>query len=143
MRFSEAKNRKVISTAGAETVGRIKDLIVDPRTRQIAALALRKTPGDGDILPWNDMTAFGHDAITVQSPERIVKAEGDLAILSDKDHRVLGKRVLTDRGEEIGSVSDLEFDPESGALRALLIGKDEVSGERLHGIGSYAVIVRR
>lgn len=143
MRFSEARNRRVMSTAGAETVGRVKDLIVDPRSRTIAALALRKTEGDGDVLPWAEMKSFGQDAITVQSPERIVQAEGELAVLADKDHRVLGKRVLTDRGDEIGSVSDIEFDPESGAIRALLLGKDEIAGERLHAVGSYAVIVHR
>ncbi|HVX44890.1 MAG TPA: PRC-barrel domain-containing protein, partial [Mycobacteriales bacterium] len=74
---------------------------------------------------------------------RIVKADGELAVLADKNHRVLGKRVLTDRGDEVGSVSDIEFDPETGAVRALLLGKEEISGERLHAIGSYAVIVQR
>lgn len=143
MRFSEAKNRRVISTSEAETVGRVRDLIVDPRSRTIVALALRKTGGDGDILPWVEMKSFGQDAITVHGPERIVKAEGELAVLADKNHRVLGKRVLTDRGDEMGAVSDIEFDPESGAVRALLLGKDEISGERLHAIGTYAVIVQR
>jgi sporulation protein YlmC with PRC-barrel domain len=143
MRFSEARKRKVISTTGAETVGRVRDLIVDARSRTVVALALRKTEGDGDILPWAEMKSFGQDAITVQGPERIVKAEGELAVLADKDHRVLGKRVLTDRGDEMGSVSDIEFDPETGAVRALLLGKEEISGERLHAIGSYAVIVQR
>ncbi|HVX42363.1 MAG TPA: PRC-barrel domain-containing protein [Mycobacteriales bacterium] len=143
MRFSEAKNRKVVSTAEAETVGRVRDLVLDARSRTVVALALRKTAGDGDILPWAEMKSFGQDAITVHGPERIVKAEGELAVLADKDHRVLGKRVLTDRGDEVGSVSDIEFDPESGTVRALLLGKEEISGERLHAIGSYAVIVQR
>lgn len=142
MRFSEAKGQKVISTTGATTVGKVHDLVVDPRTAQVVALTLKKTEGDGDTLTWANMKSFGRDAVTVDSADLITDAEGDIAVLSDKHHRVMGKRVLSENGDELGSVKDIEFDPDTGAVRALVTDHDEVAGERMLGLGSYALVVR-
>lgn len=142
MRFSEAKNRKVMSTSGAVAVGKLRALIVDPRSAHVVALTLKKTEGNADTLPWNNMQSFGRDAITIESLDRIMVAEGELAVLSDKQHQVIGKRVLTETGDEIGKVKDIEFDPDNGAIRALITDADEVAGTRILGLGSYALVVR-
>lgn len=142
MRFSEAKNRKVMSTSGAVAVGKLRALIVDPRNAHVVALSLKKTEGNADTLPWNNLTSFGRDAITIESLERITVAEGELAVLSDKHHNVIGKRVLTETGDDIGKVKDIEFDPHDGAVRALITDGEEIPGNRMLGLGSYALVVR-
>jgi len=63
-------------------------------------------------------------------------------ILSSKDHRVLGKRVLATTGDELGTVVDVEFDPHTGTVSALVLAAGEIAGVRLIGVGSYAVIVQ-
>jgi sporulation protein YlmC with PRC-barrel domain len=56
---------------------------------------------------------------------------------------VVGKRVLTSTGDEIGKIRDVDFDPASGVLTALLVDNgSEVEAARLLGVGSYAVVVR-
>ena len=142
MRFSEAKNRKVMSTTGAITVGKVRDVVVDPRKAHVVAVTLKKTEGDGDTLTWNNMKSFGRDAITIDSADVITVAEGELAVLSDKHHKLIGKRVLTDGGDELGKVKDIEFDPESGAVRAVITNNEEIAGGRMIGLGSYALVVR-
>jgi sporulation protein YlmC with PRC-barrel domain len=142
MRFSEAKNRKVMSTNGAVAVGKLRALIVDPRTAHITALSLKKTEGNADTLPWNNLTSFGRDAITIESLDRITVADGELAVLSDKHHAVIGKRVLTETGDDIGKVKDIEFDPDDGAIRAVITNSEEVAGARMLGLGSFALVVR-
>jgi sporulation protein YlmC with PRC-barrel domain len=142
MRFSEAKNRKVISTTGATTVGRLNEFVLDPRTAHVVAVKLKKAAGKGDTLTWNHMKSFGQDAIIVESADMISVPEGDLATLSDKRHRVLGKRILTDRGEAVGRVKDVEFDPDSGQVRAVITDNEEIDGPRIIGLGSYALVVR-
>jgi sporulation protein YlmC with PRC-barrel domain len=142
MRFSEAKNRKVISTTGAKTVGRLSEFVVDPRTAHVVALKLRKAEGKGNTLSWNHMKSFGQDAIIVESAEMIRSAEGDLAALCDKRRRMLGKRILTERGDEVGRVKDVEFDPDSGLVRAVITDGPEIDGPRIIGLGTYALVVR-
>ena len=140
MRFSEAKKHKVVSTATAETVGRVERFIIDPATRTVVALHLKKTD-TGDTLAWGDMIAFGADAVTVDDADRITGPSETIAALDHKDRHVLGKRLLTTGGDELGKLEDVEFDPESGAVRALIGAAEEIDGARLVGIGSYAVVV--
>lgn len=141
MRFSEAAGRKVVSTSTADSVGKIDDFVVDPRVPAVVALALKKTDS-GDTLRWADITAFGSDAVTVTGVERLTDADADLADLLGKDHRLIGKRALSTTGDEIGTVTDVEFDPNSGTVTAIVLDSEQVAGHRLVGVGSYAVIIR-
>jgi sporulation protein YlmC with PRC-barrel domain len=145
MRFSEAKNRKVVSTSGAATVGKIRRFIVDPRSISVAAIILRtnkNVDGSNDTVFWGDLKAFGRDAVTIESTDVITRPEGDFELLADKEHRVLGKRVLSDGGNDLGEVKDVEFDPANGRVRALLTGSEEIDGDRILGLGPYALVVR-
>lgn len=139
--FSDAKGRKVVSTSTADTVGKVHDFVVDPASRSVVAVVCKKTE-DGDTLLWSDVTAFGDDAVTVANAGVLGTGDERVAGLAGKDHHVLGKRVLTTRGADIGKVKDVEFDHESGAVENLLLDGESVGGARLVGIGSYAVVVR-
>jgi sporulation protein YlmC with PRC-barrel domain len=142
MLLSEAVGRRVVSTSSAETVGRITDYVLDIGAAQVAALLLKKTSGGGDTLPWTEIVAFGNDAVTVGNDAAIVPASGHIAELREKRFAAHGKRVLTTAGVELGVVDEVDFDPSTGAIRALLLKDGEVGGERLLAAGSYAVIVR-
>ncbi|MEO9137794.1 MAG: PRC-barrel domain-containing protein [Jatrophihabitans sp.] len=141
MRFSEAMGRKVVSTSTADSVGKIDDFVVDPRIPTVVALALKKTDS-GDTLRWADITAFGADAVTVTGVERLTEADADVTDLLGKDHRLIGKRALATTGDEIGTVTDVEFDPSSGTVTAIVLDHDQIAGNRLVGVGSYAVVIR-
>lgn len=141
MRFKDASGRKVVSTSTADTVGKIDAFVVDVSGPKVVALQLKKTDS-GDILRWADINAFGGDAVTVESDAAVVEADGDLAPLLEKSNHVLGKLVLSKVGDELGKVADVEFDAASGAVTALVLDHGaEVSGKRMVGIGSYAVVV--
>ena len=43
-------------------------------------------------------------------------------------------------GDEIGTVDDVEFDPETGEVTSLILASGDIAGTRLVGIGSYAVV---
>lgn len=143
MRFSAAAGHKVVATSTASTVGKVSGFVVDPESRQVVALHLKKTDGDADTLLWSALTAFGPDAVTVTGADVLSSADGKVAELGDKHHTLLGKRVLTEDGDAHGKVDDVEFDPETGAITALITENDEIPGARLAGVGSYAVVVRR
>ncbi len=140
MLFSEAKGRKVVSTSTAVTVGKVAKFVVDLSPARVVALRLKKTSG-GDTLAWSNVTAFGADAVTVADVEHLVEAPEDIAALGDKRRKLIGKRILTATGEELGHVSDVDFDPASGALVQLVMAGGESTAEPVVGIGSYAVVV--
>ena len=82
---------------------------------------------------------------TTPSPSRTRACWAPATTVADlvaNDHHVLGKRVLTSRGADIGKVTDVEFDHESGAIENLLLDDETVAGARLLGVGSDAVVVR-
>jgi sporulation protein YlmC with PRC-barrel domain len=141
MRFTEAGGRQVVSTSTATTVGRIDEFVIDPAKRAVVAVSLKKTD-DADTLWWSDITAFGTDAVTVSGTEKLIALPPELSTLSGKDKRILGKRVLATTGDDLGTVADVEFDPQTGTVTALVLSDAEVAGVRLVGIGSYAVIVQ-
>lgn len=141
MLVRQATGHKIVSTSTAETVGRVDSFVIDPATRSVVALGVKKA-SSGDTLPWSELTAFGEDAVTVDDGARIGSASPEVAGLADKHHTLIGKRVLSTDGDELGSVSDIDIDPASGAVLALLLRDSEIEGERLVGVGSYAVVVR-
>jgi len=108
----------------------------------VVAVTIKKT-ASGDTLLWSDITAFGADAVTVADAGLISEANEKVKDLSAKVHRLLGKRVLTDFGEDLGNLSDIDFDPGSGALNTLITTGRSVAGAQLIGVGSYAIVVRR
>lgn len=142
MRFSEARKQKVVSTSSATTVGRVDGFVVDATAGRVVALLLKKTPGDGDLLRWADLTAFGRDAVTVPGAESLTSATGDLAVLADSHHDVVGKLVLTDAGVAVGKVVDVDFDLTDGTVLTLITDRDEIPGTSMLAIGSYALMVR-
>ena len=140
MRFSEASGREVVSRSTAKTVGQVAEFVIDPRSHSVVALTLKKS-SKGDTVLWGALTAFGVDAVTVPDAEVILDANDAVAALAGKNQRLLGKRVLNTDGEDLGAVTDAEFDPATGRLTALILATGAVGGERLIGIGSYAAIV--
>jgi sporulation protein YlmC with PRC-barrel domain len=140
MRFSDATGRKVVSTSTAETVGKIDGFVVDPATRSVIAVELKKTDS-GDTLLWPDIFGFGADAVTVTGTDKIREATPQVTELTGKHHHLLAKRVLSALGDELGKVQDIEFDPESGQLTSLIVNDQPIDGGRLLGVGSYAVVV--
>lgn len=143
MRFSEARGRKVLSTSSAETIGRVEGFLVDPATRRVVGLHLKKTPGDEDTVAWDDLESFGVDAVTLDAVDRLRRADGQLAELGSKDRSLIGRRLLEESGNELGKVEDVEFDAATGEITLLRTKSDEIAGARLRGVGPYAVVVTR
>ncbi|CAN5419136.1 hypothetical protein BH09ACT12_BH09ACT12_14690 [soil metagenome] len=145
MLYSDLKGRKLVDTSSADSIGKVDGLLLDPASRTVAALEFKKTD-HGSVVAWDDLTAVGADAVTVAGASVVTDPDGQLADLATKDGQVLKKRVLSDAGEDLGAVRDIDFDPQSGALVALVVGDKKhpgtVAGARLLGVGSYAVVVK-
>jgi sporulation protein YlmC with PRC-barrel domain len=142
VRFREAHGRKVVSAENAESIGRVDAFVVDPGTRSISGLRLGKVKGDATFVSWADVT-FGTDAVIVASSDRLRTAQDETeARAGSKELQPIGKLVLDDSGTALGKIEDVELDPASGAILELDLGdRGAVAGDRLIGLGAYAVVV--
>jgi uncharacterized protein YrrD len=139
MLFAETRLRPIVATTSARMLGRVDDIVVDPRTRAIVALRVQ---GGHDVVHWPDIDGIGPDAVTVASADAVRDAEGRTADLLSGPYRILDKRLLAETGDELGRVMDIGFDPTSGAIIDVITTGGLIDGRRLIGCGSYAAVVR-
>lgn len=141
MRFREAHHKQVVATSTATKAGRVEGFVVTARPGWISALRLGKVDGDGSLLGWSDLKAFGHDAVTVESPDAIrPPRDADEARLASKDLDLVGKPALDEYGDGLGRITDVDFDPASGEILAVITDREEIRGAALVGLGGYAAI---
>ncbi|HEX2262146.1 MAG TPA: PRC-barrel domain-containing protein [Pseudonocardiaceae bacterium] len=142
MLFSQARKRDVVNTATATRIARVDGFVVLPGPPRVALLRLGKVSGAGTLLGWDDVQGFGPDAVTVSTDAVIRPARDALEQRAeDNDLEILGKRVLTEHGMELGTVNDVDFDPETGSITTLITKTETIAGERLIGLGGYAAVV--
>lgn len=140
MRFSEAYNRQVVATTTATTLGHVEGFVVEPAPGRVTALRL----GGGKhqtLLSYGDLRSFGQDAVTVDD-DGCVRGprDADEQRRAGKDLELLGKLALLETGEQVGTVTDVEFDPADGTIRGIITTGAELPGIALVGVGSYAAI---
>jgi uncharacterized protein YrrD len=141
MRFTECLHRNVVATSTASTIGRVDGFVVRPAPSRVVALRLGKTETKGMLLDWAQLTAFGPDAVTVPSVEQLRQpADQAEREATDESLDLLGKRALSESGDGLGTVTDVEFDPDTGAVRTVLTDRQAVPGDRLIGLGGYAAV---
>jgi uncharacterized protein YrrD len=133
--------RPIISESSAHELGRVKDLAVDAEARSVNAV-LVEGGGKGTLVDWSEVSAFGEDAVMVKRDDDAHEPRDDAQSRAlDGDFAVLGKLVLSNRGNACGHVEDLEFNASTGQLEAVRTDSGSVDPARLVGIGTYAVII--
>lgn len=137
-----AIGRKVISRASAEGLGVIAHLLIDPEGRSVAGLVLGKGK-KAQLVDWSQISGFGPDAVVV-GDEAAMRPPADERErrAARGDLELVGKRALSEAGNELGLLDDITFDPASGALDVLRIGGTELPAASLLGGGSYAAVLR-
>ena len=139
--FRRAVGRKVLSRASAEDLGAVTHLLVDAQRRQIAAVIIGRGK-KAQLVEWAQLSGFGPDAVMV-SDEGALRPPADdrEQAAADGELEIVGKRALTETGNELGTVDDVTFDPDTGALERLRIKDRDIPAAALLGSGSYAVVV--
>lgn len=142
MLLSDALGERIVSKASAETLGTADGVIIDPATPRI--VAIRSGRGrKARVIPWETLSGVGDAAVVVEHDDAVrnpeAGAEHDQAT---DDIKVLGGLVLSDRGNEHGTVTDVAFDAESGTVEEISTSRSmTIAGARLRSIGHYAWII--
>ena len=124
--FRHAAGRKVISRASARALGVVDHLLVDAEQRRIAAVIVGRG-NKAQLVDWADLSGFGPDAVMVGDEGALRPPLDDRErAAADGKLGLVGKRVLTERGNELGTLDDVTFDPETGFVEMLRIGDRDI-----------------
>ncbi|MFI5685136.1 PRC-barrel domain-containing protein [Streptomyces sp. NPDC051636] len=139
MLYSQVRNLPVLTLTDAAEIGVVKALTVDAAARAVTHVRVGARHGRGDtVLPWEALHAVGADAVLVR---RDPAAETS-APAAPPHHEALHQRILTEAGDERGTVQDLAFDPETGRVETVFTALGTIPADRLLGLGDYAMVVR-
>ncbi|WP_367039459.1 PRC-barrel domain-containing protein [Streptomyces sp. Je 1-332] len=141
MLLSQVLGHPVISAEDARPAGQVAGIGIDPRTRRITELYLRDAKNGGDSVPWSHVRGMGPDAVIIDTDATAATETGSGGSHSRAHKRLLGKPVLTEYGEDAGTLTEVTFDPETGGIGDLYVGREQVPGSRLLGLGSYALVL--
>jgi sporulation protein YlmC with PRC-barrel domain len=133
--------RKIVSRASAQELGAVNHLLVDDQQRQIASVVIGKGK-KARFVDWAQLSGFGPDAVMVNDENSLREAADDRERdAAEGKLELVGKRALSELGNELGSVDDVTFDADSGALEDLLVGDRRIPAGSLLGSGSYAAVL--
>jgi uncharacterized protein YrrD len=116
----------VLSLNSGRRVHSVKDLIIGDSTQIVALLVdeggLLST---STIVPIDAVRRFGKDAVVIADDTAVVPASADprVAGIINRRDSLVGKRVFSVDGQEMGSVADMYFDEASGRIDGLEISR--------------------
>jgi sporulation protein YlmC with PRC-barrel domain len=140
--FAAANGRKVVSRTSAEELGKVTHIVVDVARRHVELLVVGKGR-NARLVEWNDVSGFGPDAVMVADDSALTAPHDDRGrAAADGQLDLLGKHALSDAGNDVGPVTDVVFDPATGAIETLVLRESEEPATSLLAAGSFAAVVR-
>lgn len=154
MRVGEVKNEQVVSVAGAEKLGTVDDIFIDPARQTVLGLRVKRGGmlSKAEAVLLSDVQSIGLDAVTLPDASRM-NAESKFSEFGNSimAGNIIGSRMLTEHGHEVGTISDLDIDFEAGSITTYFLSgsfldrlrKDDhtVSASAVKTIGEKLVVV--
>ena len=132
----------VVALAEGSKLGRVADLLFDPRALQLAALQV-KSDDQTFMVPFEQVKHVGTDAVTVESSQVLQAAARGGAFGSLVDVGTLKRlKVVDESGTLLGTVHQLEVDQTTGRVLGMMVHKGGILGLRRTTTSIDAAAVR-
>jgi sporulation protein YlmC with PRC-barrel domain len=132
----------VVSRTSAEELGKLAHIVIDGKRRQVTSLVVG-TGRKALLIAWDQVSGFGPDAVMIADETALHEPRDDREhAAANGKLELVGNRTLSDTGNDLGTVTDIVFDPDTGAIESILVDDREAPAASLLGAGSFAVIVR-
>lgn len=113
----------VFSIINGIKIGQVKDLVINPEEGKVDFILV----SDGSwyvgarVLPFKNVMGIGEHAVTTESESMLltISEAGTANNLLERNIEVKGNRVLTNKGNLIGVISEYEIDENTGRLNKL------------------------
>jgi uncharacterized protein YrrD len=120
----------VVSFEEGRRIDTVKDLLISESNDGIVALLVDEGGllSSSRVVSIEAVRSFGRDAVVIGDAKSVIPASDDPEVRSiiNRKEKLLGKRVVTDTGDLMGSVSDVYFEEGTGRILGF-----EVSGGML------------
>jgi uncharacterized protein YrrD len=140
---------------GKKLDNRIADLIFDQDSNQLLGFLIDEKGWfrDAQVLPLENIHAIGPDAVIVPSAAAILRAKDSTPMQAVLAHGLVlkGSRIMTTEGQGLGTMVDLYFDEQTGAIEGYetsgglfadaYSGRSFIPAPRTLSIGEDAVFV--
>ncbi len=119
--------KDVLSLADGVRIHSVKDLIIGEENDSIVALLVDEGGlfSGSTVVPIEAVRSFGKDAVVIDDSSAVVAASSlpRVHAIIDRKESLLGKKVFTNEGQELGKIGDMYFTETDGKIVGL-----EVSG---------------
>ncbi|MCW7940836.1 hypothetical protein AAW14_02165 [Streptomyces hygroscopicus] len=134
--YAQARGLPVVTLGDAREIGELTSLALDAVAGRLTHVLVSGRGRKETAVAWDALHAVGPDAVLVEPDFR------PESVPPGPRHEALGSRVLSEDGAEHGAVQDLVFDPSTGRIETVVTTLGEVRGDRLLGLGDFALVVR-
>ncbi|MBO8159824.1 PRC-barrel domain-containing protein [Thermosyntropha sp.] len=143
----------VFSIIDGAKIGQVKDLVINPEEGKVDFILVGNSSWyeGAKVLPFKDVVGIGEHAVTTESQSMLLSVDEseDAKNLLSRNIQIKGTRVLTNKGNLIGVISEFEVDGDTGKLARLeyKTAQDEmklevIEAEDVLTYGSEVVVVR-
>lgn len=129
---SEVKNLPIISLNSGEQLGVVKTLVVNPEKGYVDFLTIENEEWQTSVkaIPFKKIIGIGEYAVTIENEHSVIDLN-EIPIannLVNKNIRISDTRVMTRKGQLVGSVLEYGLNEETGEIMGLelKIGSEQV-----------------
>ena len=150
----ELVGKPIYALDRGEEIGEVENLIFDPDQRRVVGFVLEegglfRSP---QVIPFENIESIGPDAIVLKrgAPLEMPPEEVDANRLKE-GFNLTGRKVVSERGHDIGTVYDLDIDELTGRVIGIEVtqglfqdtaeGKKQIDYDHIQQIGKDAIIV--
>ncbi len=117
----DASGLLVITRDTGKKVGKVEDLVVDRQGSRILGILIDEAGWfkGAKVVPWSSFRVIGLDAVIIDEEASAKKASEvpEMSEVLDTGNLLVGARVATTDGRELGKIEDFYFDPETGIVK--------------------------
>jgi uncharacterized protein YrrD len=143
----------VFSILDGRKIGQVKDLVLNPEEGKLDFILVSNGSWyvGARVLPYRAISGIGEHAVTTESEAMLsnINETLDASNLLERNIEIKGNRVLTNRGNLIGVISEYEIDENTGRITRIeyKTAQDEskvegITADRILTYGADVVVVR-
>ena len=110
----------VISISRVSNLGKVTGVLINPErgAMDFVVVAPQNRHAESRVIAIDRIIGIGGDALTVENDEDVqpLSANGDARRLADADVPVIGSRLMTNKGDLVGVISEIGIDEGSGKI---------------------------
>lgn len=121
----------VISLEEGQHIGKIKDLVINPTTKMVAALLIEQKGWfkEQKFIPYSKVASVGDDVATIEQSTSVQKGTNlpEIVQLTKDKYSLIGCNVIAENGRVLGQVEEYFIDATTGNILGLEISSSMLS----------------